>query len=385
MRINTICPINISSLGGPGYACNSLLEAMAASGCEVNLHCISSDNSARKPFHRLSIPLWARPLGYRMFSEDAWGRYTEWRYRHSFKHQDIAYIWNFTSIETYKAIKSAGHIILVENVNTHQATSKTLLEEEYRRLGLKPTHGINKESIALESAKLDLADYVFSPSSEVTRSLLKEGVPVEKIIQSSFGLEPNKIFLPEEIASRSQRTDLTAVFCGRIGIRKGVHLLLEYWAKAGVKGKLKLVGNIEPSAKHLIEPYLGKHNIEHVPFTNDLRSVYLNADVLLLPSLEEGSPLVTYLALGAGLPSIVSTMGGGGVISDGHEGLVAEPHDADKWVDAIRKLFSDTTLRSRLSNNAYRKAEEYLWSKVGQRRVELLQASLANRADFNRI
>lgn len=385
MRINTICPINISSLGGPGYACNSLLEAMAASGCEVNLHCISSDNSAHKPFHRLSIPLLAKPLGYRAFSEDTWGKYTEWRYRRSFKKQDIAYIWNFTSIETYRTIKSAGHIILAENVNTHQATSKAILEKEYRRLGLRPTHGIDEESIALESAKLDLADYVFSPSGEVSQSLTVAGVPTEKILQSSYGIEPNKILLPEAIASRSQRTELTAIFCGRIGIRKGAHLLLEYWVKAGVKGKLKLVGNIEPSARHLVEPYLGKHNIEHVPFTNNLKSVYLDADVLLLPSLEEGSPLVTYLALGAGLPSIVSPMGGGGVIGDGQEGLIAEPHDADKWVGAIRKLFSDAELRSRLANNAYRKAEAYLWSKVGRHRVELLRASLANRADFNQI
>ncbi|TXT26430.1 MAG: glycosyl transferase group 1 [Gallionellaceae bacterium] len=381
MRINTICPINISSLGGPGYACNQLLEAMAASGAEVNLFGASCDIGARKSFHCLSIPLWAKPLGYRAFSEDAWGKYTEWRYRRSFKKQDIAYIWNFTSIETYRAIKSAGHIILAENVNTHQATSKAILEKEYHRLGLRPTHGIDEESIALESAKLDLADYVFSPSGEVSQSLTVAGVPTEKILQSSYGIEPNKILLPEEIASRSQRTELTAVFCGRIGIRKGVHLLLEYWVKADVKGKLKLVGNIEPSAKHLVEPYLGKHNIEHVPFTNNLKSVYLDADVLLLPSLEEGSPLVTYLALGAGLPSIVSPMGGGGVIGDGQEGLIAEPHDADKWVSAIRKLFSDAELRSRLANNAYRKAEVYLWSNVGRRRVELLQASLANRPD----
>lgn len=384
MRINTICPINISSLGGPGYACNLLLEAMAASGCEVNLFCVSSDNSAHKPFHRLSMPLWANSLGYKVFSEDQWGKHTEWCYRRSFKKQDIAYIWNFTSIETYRAIKSAGHIILVENVNSHQANSKQILDEEYRRLGLKPAHGIDEASIALESAKLELADFVYSPSGEVTGSLLGAGVPAEKIIETTYGLEPNKVFLPEEIARRSQRTELTAVFCGRIGIRKGVHLLLEYWVKAGVKGKLKLVGNIEPSAKHLVEPYLGKHNIEHIPYTNDLKSVYLDADILLLPSLEEGSPLVTYLALGAGLPSIVSPMGGGGVIGDGHEGLVAGPHDADKWVDAIRELFSDAELRSKLSNNAYRKADEYLWGKVGRRRVELLQASLASRAG-NRI
>lgn len=384
MRINTICPGYISSLGGPSYVCNSLLEAMSASGFDVCLYCVSSDNSAHKPFHRPSMPLWAKKIGYRLFSEDTWGKYTEWRYLRSFEDQDLAYIWNFTSIDTYRAIKSSGHIILAENVNTHQATSREILDAEYRRLGLRPTHGIDEESIAKECAKLELADYVFSPSMEVTKSLLAANVASEKIIPSSFGIGKENILLPEEVASRAGKTDLTAIFVGRIGIRKGVHLLLEYWVKAGIKGKLKLVGNIEPSASHLVEPYLNRHGIEHVPFTNNLRPVYLNADVFLFPSLEEGSPLVTYLALGAGLPSIVSPMGGGGVIGDGHEGLVVEPHDADRWVDSMRKLFSDHEFRFKLSSNAYNKAEEYLWSNVGRRRGESLLETLADRTGFNR-
>lgn len=385
MRINTICPDYISSLGGPSYVCNSLLEAMSASGFDVSLYCVSSDNGAHRHFHRLSMPLWAKPVGYRLFSEVTWGKYTEWRYLHSFKDSDIAYIWEPTSIETFKSVKSAGHIILCDSVNTHQATSKVILDTEYQRLGLRPAHGVDEESIAKECTKLELADYMFSPSPEVTKSLLAANVASQKIIQSSFGLSPKNVLLPEEVASRTGRTELTAIFVGRIGIRKGVHLLLEYWVKAGIKGKLKLVGNIEPSASHLVEPYLNRHGIEHVPFTNDLRQVYLSADVFLFPSLEEGSPLVTYLALGAGLPSIVSPMGGGGVIGDGKEGMIAEPHDAGKWIDSIRKLFSDPELRLQLSSNAYNKAGEYLWSNVGSRRGESLLAMLAGRAGLNRI
>jgi glycosyltransferase involved in cell wall biosynthesis len=72
-------------------------------------------------------------------------------------------------------------------------------------------------------------------------------------------------------------------------------------------------------------------------------------------------------------------MGGGGIVDDGQEGLVAEPHDADKWVESIRTLFSDEGLRSRLAGNAHRKAAEYLWSTVGRHRVELLLASLGGR------
>ena len=383
MRLNTISPDYISSDGGPSYACQSLLEGMSAAGLDVSLYGVSCENVGYKPFFRLSMPLWAKPIGYKLFSEDTWKKYTEWRYLRSLQDGDLAYLWPGTSIDTYRAIKSSGHVLLTENVNTHQATCKKILDAEYQRLGLIPDHGIGERRIAEEFKRLELVDYVFSPSPEVTKSLLSAEVPNEKIIQTSYGCYENSILLPEEVTSRANRTDLTAIFVGRLGIRKGVHLLLDYWTKAGVKGKLKLVGNIEPSARHLIEPYLGRHGIEHVPFTLDLRSLYLDADVFLFPSLEEGSPLVTYLALGAGLPSIVSPMGGGGIINDGFEGLVLDPHDADAWIDSIRKIFSDAELRLKISTNAYSKSSEYLWSNVGRRRVESLRTALANKVNHN--
>jgi glycosyltransferase involved in cell wall biosynthesis len=381
MRINTILPDYLSKYGGPTFVCHYLLEAMRIAGLDVSLFCITGEKSIHKPYHRLSMPHWAQPVGYRLFSDDAWARYTEWRYLRSLQDQDIAYLWTKTSTDTYKKVRSAGHIILTENVNTHQATSKAILDSEYRRLGLIPSHGIDEASIAKECEQLELVDYVFSPSGEVTKSLINASVPNEKIIQTSYGLRQENILSSQAIASRAQRTELTALFVGRIGIRKGAHLLLEYWAKSGVKGKLKLVGNIEPSARHLVEPYLSRPDIEHVSFAKDLSSVYLNADVFLFPSLEEGSPLVTYLALGAGLPSIVSPMGGDGIINHGIEGLVVDAHNTDGWVDSIRKVFSDAEFRLKLSSNAYNRAEDYLWKNVGRRRADSLRAVLAARAD----
>lgn len=381
MRINTLCPDHISDTGGPSYACQAILQAMNETGFDVSLHCVSSENNVHKPYHRLSIPLWAKPLGYRLFSDDFLKKYTEWRYLRSLKNQDVAYLWPGTSIDTYSSIKSAGNILVTENVNTHQATSKKILDAEYKQLGLAPAHGMDEKIIADECSKLELVDYVFSPSTEVTKSLLEADVPNAKIIPTSYGFDKKNILLPNEVSARANRTELTAIFVGRIGIRKGVHLLLDYWVKSGVMGKLKLVGRIDRVAMPLIEPYLRRDDIEHVPFTNDLRTVYLNADVLLLPSLEEGSPLVTYLALGAGLPSIVSPMGGGGIITDGIEGLVADPHDAEAWVGSLRKVFTDSSLRQRLSASAYSKADDYLWRNVGRRRAEALLAHLAGKGN----
>ncbi|WP_283744062.1 glycosyltransferase family 4 protein [Sideroxydans sp. CL21] len=379
MLINTIYATHLYK-SGVCYACQSILESMQSADTDVRLFCVSANKDVRlSSFHRLSLPLWAKPLGYKLISDDLWEKYTEWRYRHSFKGQQIAYLWPGTSIDTYRFAKSKGHILLTENINTHQATSKKILDAEYSRLGLKPAHGIDEERICDENAKLELVDYVFSPSEEVSKSLLNANIPHEKIIRTSYGLDSTHIMLPEQIEMRAKKKELTAIFVGRIGIRKGVHLLLEYWVKSGIKGKLKLVGNIEHSAKPLVEPYLSRHDIEHIPFTKDLESLYLDADIFIFPSLEEGSPLVTYLALGAGLPSIVSPMGGGGIVNDGCEGLIIDSHDTDGWIDAIRKLFSDAELRMQFSRNASNRAREYLWSNVGRQRRELLLAALDSR------
>ena len=160
VRINSILPGYISQYGGPSYVCNHILEAMCAVGIDVNLYCVTGDNASHKPFHRLCMPLWTKPIGYKLLSEDTWAGFAEWRYLRSLKDQDIAYIWNSASIETYKTVKSAGHIILTENVNTHRATSKGILDAEYHRLGLIPAHGIDEASIALEREQLELVDYV---------------------------------------------------------------------------------------------------------------------------------------------------------------------------------------------------------------------------------
>ena len=371
MHINVIYPGYIRSYG-VGYACQSLAEAMNVTGVDVDLYSVTVDKAIRKKFHRLVMPPCVKSLGYRFLTEDFLNTAIEWKFRVGFKKNSIGYVWPGTSLATVKKLKKQGYVLCLESINTHQSTSNIILDKEYRRLGLNVEHGINANEISDEESILELVDYVFSPSDEVSKSLLNANVPAKKIISTSYGLKSTDIFSIESIEAKPRRTELTAIFVGRIGIRKGAHLLLEYWAKSGIKGKLKLVGGIEPDARHLIEPYLERSDVEHIRFVKDLQSVYMDADIFLFPSLEEGSPLVTYLALGAGLPCIVSPMGGGGIIDHDSEGLVADPHDELEWIESMRRVFLDVDLRSRLAKNAHNRAPSYLWSKVGEERVRIL-------------
>jgi glycosyltransferase involved in cell wall biosynthesis len=297
-------------------------------------------------------------------------------YCRTLKQGDIAYLWPGIPLAIYKRLKDRGCKIIYEGVNTHEAYSKAILDKAYVHLNLPITHGITAEKVTDESAKLYLSDYIYSCSPIMTQSFLNNGIPQHKILQTSYGLGADAILDGVYSKTPTHEKVPTFIFVGSIGVRKGVHLLLDYWVKAKLNAKLQLVGNIEPAIKTLVDRYLMQDNIEHIAYTNDLASIYKNADVFVLPSLEEGSPLVTYMALGAGLPLLVSPMGGGGVVTDGIEGVVIDPYDADTWVAQLQTLTADFELRLKLAQKSKLKAPYYLWDAVAKRRLAALTQAM---------
>jgi glycosyltransferase involved in cell wall biosynthesis len=370
---------NYFHIKGIAYASLSVMEAMQSNNVQTSLMGIASVKDVTHAFYRDAIPKWLKSVAYRLLSDKQLNSIAESRFAQSLAPSDIVYIWPPVSLALHKKLCDRGHKIIMEFFNTHQATSKAILDAEYKRIGLLPGHGIAAENGAIETEKSQLVDYIFSCSPNVTKSLLNANVPKDKILETSYGLSQSDIFASEEFVNRSKTNEINAIFVGTIGVRKGPHLLLDYWCKSGVKGKLTLVGNIQAEFLPIVEPYLKRQDIKHVPYVMDLKPIYKDADVFMFPSLEEGSPLVTYMALGAGLPCIVSPMGAGGVVEHDVEGMVIEPHDADAWVNAIKKIAEDKNMREKYAKNAHNKAPNYLWAKVGQQRTALLLSRMSSK------
>jgi len=379
MRVSAYYPNYFFDSGIAGAAYH-ILKGMQSSGNKIELMGIASIPAFNDHFYKNVIPHWAKSIIYKTFPYQSILNFSEASFCRTLKQNEIAYLWPGISLETYKRLKDRGCKIIYEGVNTHEIHSKAILDKAYTQLGLPFTHDVTAEKVILESAKLELADYVYSCSPIMTDSMINNGIPPNKILQTSYGLSQKAIV--DGIYSKPLDNGKTPVFIfvGSISVRKGVHLLLDYWVKAKPNAKLQLVGSIEPAIKSLVEKYIGSNNIEHIPYTNDLASIYKNADVFVLPSLEEGSPLVTYMAFGAGLPLLVSPMGGGGVVENGVEGIVIEPYDADAWIDSLQTLTKDIQLRESLAFKSKLKAPYYLWEEVAKRRLNLLEnAEKVNR------
>jgi glycosyltransferase involved in cell wall biosynthesis len=290
-----------------------------------------------------------------------------------------AYIWPDAALKTISDLKRLNIKVFREMINCHRGAAKSILDDAYARIGEAPAHCITEASVIAEQEALDAVDYVFCPSQMVEASLLENGLPAWKILSASYGWDPDRLHGTTKLLQPS--AGITVVFAGTICVRKGGHLLLEYWAKSNVHGRLVLAGAMEPIIKRRWAELLARDDVIVLDFVPDVGALYRSADIFIFPSLEEGSPLVTYEACGCGLPVITTAMGAGGVVRDMHEGFVLDPYDRAGWIAAIRTLAEDEDLRQTMSAASVERAQLFRWDAVAGRRRRQILDRLAESGD----
>jgi glycosyltransferase involved in cell wall biosynthesis len=360
---------------GIGYAMTRLTLAMNNDFFEADVFSITSEFKGENSHVKCFLSNLAFRLLSKIFSEQSLIDYVHRQFLKKASGYDVAYLWPGAPLVLFKKLKQQGKVIIVDAVNSHERSAKDILDKEAKSLGDIVVHSITEAKVTDESEKLKLADFIFSPSPEVTNSLRKNNVLTSKIIDTSYGLEKHELVSIEQLDNKTS-SEFTVLFVGSVIARKGIHLLLEYWVESGVKGCLKVIGKIDPNIEHIINKYKTFNSIQFISFTDDLSTHYQSADVFVLPSLEEGSPLVTYMAIGAGLPCIVSPMGGGGIVRNGLEGFVINSHEKSEWVKALNLLSNNTELRKKMAYASRKRAESYTWDLVGSQRSDALKRKI---------
>ena len=209
------------------------------------------------------------------------------------------------------------------------------------------------------------ADHLIVASDELAAILTKQaGIQPDKITVSSCGIDvthfrpmPRKqarehLNLPEK--------DTIVLFVGSLVRHKGVDILLSAIARIVAhhsRVKLIVIGEgpflkqLEAQALDLaidkIVHFVGRKSNDELPFW------YSAADVFVLPSLREGTPLALLEALSCEVPVIVSRAGGMvKVIEDGKNGLltdIADPVDLER---KLSLLLADSDMRQRFKETA---------------------------------
>jgi glycosyltransferase involved in cell wall biosynthesis len=361
---------------GVGMTCRSLLHSAALAGLSIEFFTSRYDEASVESFAiRAFTPTALARLPHRLSR-----RLSEYWLHASFLKDiepgQIAYLWPSVPLWVYERLARRGIMIVAEAINTRMPVAKTILDEAYDRLGLPPAHGITEARIAEQSARYDLTDAIFAPSP-ATEEALAGSALAERFIPTSYGTwVPER--LPQRPPSRGGRP-VTFLFVGTAGVRKGIHLLLEAWKRAPANARLRIVGDVELPIRKLYGDVLNAPSVTCTGFQRDVGPEFRAADAFILPSLEEGDPIVTYEAASHGLPILASAMGAGRIGAETGCVQVVEPRDIDQLRERIAQLAFSDELRRELGARARRASANYDWSLVAPRRFARLAAFLRAR------
>lgn len=105
---------------------------------------------------------------------------------------------------------------------------------------------------------------------------------------------------------------------------------------------------------HSLREELGlKDKVEFIGFHADLRRLLNVADIMTHPSHVEGVPIAILLGMSAGMPIVISDVGGvREVIKQGRTGILVAENDVAGFSEQVIRLIEDSDLARRLGDNA---------------------------------
>jgi len=165
----------------------------------------------------------------------------------------------------------------------------------------------------------------------------------------------------EEIMSRAKTNPLRILFLGNVIERKGLHTLLEAISHQPTAIRLDVVGslNSEPVYTKQIQKHIATNNLSsfvflHGPLDNEpLLEKLRQAHIIVMPSSYEGYGIVYLEGMCFGLTAIGTTAGAAGeIISDGVNGFLIVPGDADLLANRLKLLNEKREILIRMSRAA---------------------------------
>ncbi len=158
----------------------------------------------------------------------------------------------------------------------------------------------------------------------------------------------------------------TALFLGELLERKGIYDLIAAWPEVvrEVPGaRLVLAGNGELDRARAAAEAAGVSPLVEIPgwigFPEKLRRMS-EASLFVLPSYTEGVPISLLEAMAAGLPSVVTPVGGVlDAVTDGQEALVVAPGDRAELARAVIQVLRTPELSRALAATARQRAAAF--------------------------
>lgn len=330
-----------SGIGGTGLDSTALegVRASARGGFLSRATCFGIGTSEID--RRLLRSLQWHPVRALSFldSEEYYGakkRYVDWLSALDLRlgGYDLFHGWSGDCFRTLieARLKKVPSVIDIPTWHRNKGASKrgeTKSEREARLA--EPQRGDWHRNLPIERARMmaeyDLAELILVPSQKSAETFLAAGIPEEKLWYVARGVDP------ERYSPGTPPQKLRFIFAGALIKRKGVHHLLDAWARVNLSdAELVLVGALHNE----IKPWLEKAgpSVRHLGFSSRLQDELRASSAFVFPSECEGFAKVTLEAAACALP-IITTAESGDSVVDGHNGLIIEPNNVDALCAAL--------------------------------------------------
>jgi D-inositol-3-phosphate glycosyltransferase len=366
------------TLGKSGIGTTALEQVRSLARLGVDVH-VAATGLAEDPGveHTLTMSAAGRRVPHRVLGRDRAGslRAYSWHDRRvaallarqgqSF---DVVHCWPQATLRTASSARAQGIPVLRQAPSTHTAHAIETVAEVHEALGLplesNDVHGHSAMLVARELEEYQAADCVLVPSEHAERTFVEHGVAADRVALHRFGCDLRR-FTPGPAPSPER--PLTVLFAGRGEPAKGLHVALRAWANSGLGSRARLVvcGDVEPRFRTYLGELLQQPGIEERGFVPDLSTLMRESDVLLLPSLNEGSALVTYEAQASGCVLAVSDATGANAEHMVH-GLIHAAGDVDALSEHLALLARDRALLANLRARSVGDRDRLSWDAAAR-------------------
>jgi glycosyltransferase involved in cell wall biosynthesis len=284
---------------------------------------------------------------------------------------DLVHVWPLGALRTIRVAKELAIPVVLERPNAHTRFACEVVDEECRRLGVAlpagHEHGLNFET----------ADYLLCPSDFVRRTFVERGYRPAKLLRHQYGFD-EKTYTPGEARPSNDGRGLTMLFAGVGAVRKGLHFALEAWLRSPAHrtGTFLIAGAMLDSYAERLRDPLSHPSVRVLGHRSDLAALMRGSDILVLPTLEEGSALVTSEARGSGCVLLVSDAAGA-VCEHMDNALVHRAGDVDTLTAHITKVHEDRGFLQKLRTASLSTVSDITWKAAGMRLHEVYRDVVA--------
>lgn len=253
--------------------------------------------------------------------------------------------------------------------SSHYAFADRILKEEYPKYGM-PARGVHPYLQWRSGHEQNTSAFMIVPSE-----FCRGTYPVElrgRIHVAEFGVDSDKFHPP--VAGRRESDKLRIVFPGTNPVRKGLFYLIEAAGRVA-KGKLAAVATGGLAFEQAPEWFKSPGWLRE----DAMPELYQNADVMALPSLEEGQALASLEAAASGCALIVtpnvglpSSQTSEGLVSHEPWGIVVPTRNSEAIRYALQYLVDNPGEVKRMGQEARKFAEARTWARFQARIVEIV-------------